>query len=106
MREGKRLFVADWLTLQWLPSEDENMRAGWTIPGYVGSAVTRNKLKRWLKEYLERKWQHTDKKLRLHFLFKKKPLTFYKGLEHEQFDLIIASGLKNVERRISSAKTK
>lgn len=104
MKEGKRLFITDWLAIQWLVSDDETLRVGWTIPGYVGSAVTRNKLKRWLKVFLEQKWEPRGPKIKVHFLFKKKPVTFYKGLEHEYFDSILGSGLRNVERRTSAKK--
>jgi ribonuclease P protein component len=103
MKEGKRLFVTDWLALNWMAGVEET-KVGWTIPGYVGTAVTRNRLKRWLKEYLEKKWQPEAQNLQLHFLFKRKPAAFYKGLGHELFDSVVSSGLKNVERKTKTAK--
>jgi RNase P protein component len=103
MKKGRRLFITDWLAVNWLPSADEN-RVGWTIPSYVGTAVTRNKLKRWLKEYLEAKWRPGETKLTLHFLFKKKPRAFYKEIDHEFFDTAVSAGLQNVERKTKIAK--
>jgi ribonuclease P protein component len=40
-----------WLILKALPSRDGQTKFGWTIPTQTGSAVTRNKIKRWCREY-------------------------------------------------------
>jgi ribonuclease P protein component len=40
-----------WLILKALPSRDGHSKFGWTIPAQAGSAVTRNKIKRWCRDY-------------------------------------------------------
>lgn len=104
MKEGKRLFVSDWLAVNWRLNAHNETKVGWTVPGYVGTAVVRNRLKRWLKEYLAKKWNPKLNGLEVHFLFKRYKPSFYKNLDHDQFDQVIGLGLKNVERKQKVAK--
>lgn len=103
-KEGKRFHVNDWLMLNSSKSEDNEIKVGWTVPGYVGTAVTRNRLKRWLREYVEKKWRPQRRGLIVHFLFKRRAVTFYKGLDHRQFDKAVENGLKHVEKTPGTKK--
>lgn len=46
-----------WLTVSFKPNESGHLRLGCTIPRVVGTAVTRNRLKRWTK-FIFREWLH------------------------------------------------
>ena len=48
---GVKAQLYPWLILKALPSKDGTSKLGWTIPARAGSAVTRNRIKRWCREY-------------------------------------------------------
>lgn len=50
LRRGFRVPATEWLVLHVVPAPE--FRCGWTLPRAVGSAVVRNRLKRWLREWL------------------------------------------------------
>lgn len=63
------------------------IRVGWTIPSYVGTAVMRNKFKRWMREYL--KGLPTEFRaisLDINVVMRKESGQFYKQLEHRDFN--------------------
>ena len=62
------------------------MRFGWTLPKFVGTAVTRNRLKRWCREYLRKKALKDEKSLDINFVFKRTNKDFYKNLNYEELD--------------------
>lgn len=50
--EGRIVKINPWLIVSYRKNEIGRLRVGWTISSYTGSAVIRNRLKRWLREYL------------------------------------------------------
>lgn len=50
--EGSRLRINDWLLLSFDRNNLEILRFGVTVPGKVGNAVLRNRLKRWVKSFI------------------------------------------------------
>lgn len=65
-----------------------------TVPRYVGNAVLRNKMKRWLRDELSqhiqvktssRQIELSAKGLDLNFVFKRRPEDFYKKLLRAEF---------------------
>ncbi|MBX9767534.1 MAG: ribonuclease P protein component [Bdellovibrionales bacterium] len=48
---GIKAQINSWLILKALPSREGQTKFGWTIPTQTGTAVTRNKIKRWCREY-------------------------------------------------------
>ena len=49
---GKKIRVTPWLLLSFEKNELSALRFGVTVPRKVGSAVLRNKLKRWVKSFV------------------------------------------------------
>ena len=117
-RCGRRLYAQKWLIVLAAPNQLQSSRYGWTLPRYVGSAVLRNKYKRWLRELLR-----ADKPLRgqplrdkllcgqlgrgpldkpatsaldINFVFKRMHKGFYKNKSFLEFKHEIQKALKKV----------
>ena len=84
--KGQVFHVNSWLLVNLGRTEADIVRCGWTIPKQIGSAVLRNRFRRWGREYL-RRWA-TDSKLSLdmNLIFKRKEPGFYKSVSHKDFD--------------------
>ena len=97
-RKGLRLRATDWLQIHFQKSKEEDLYVGVTTGRKVGSAVIRNRLKRWCLEYFQKHYgkkameQSSDNKEpsflngRLNILFRPQPEGFYKELSHEELD--------------------
>ena len=90
-RKGIRLKTTDWLQIQYQKSKEEGLYVGVTTGRKVGSAVIRNRLKRWCLEYFRRHHSKPDKdgnslSGRLNILFRPQTEGFYKELKHEELD--------------------
>lgn len=62
------------------------IRCGWTISRHTGTAVVRNRLKRWGREYLRNWAARTKSSLDLNLIFKRRDKSFYASLSHKDFD--------------------
>lgn len=83
---GRSFHVNAWLLVNFDRTETNQIRCGWTLPRQTGSAVVRNRLKRWGREYL-RKWAKTSPlSLDLNLIFKRRDKGFYKTVTHEELD--------------------
>ncbi len=100
LKAGKRLRFRNWLVINLLRNKNNHISVGWTVPSHVGPAVTRNRVKRWLREYLAKKWTppKDEQGLVVHFFFQKKDKDFYKEMSHKDFDEVIEIGLRDVEK--------
>lgn len=102
LRGGKRLRFKNWLVINLQFHSKNKIQVGWTVPGYVGTAVVRNRLKRWLKDYLANHWQ-IDEKLHegciLHFYFQKHEKSFYRDMDRKSFNQTLSLGLLDVETK-------
>jgi ribonuclease P protein component len=77
----------------------DQIRCGWTIPRQVGSAVIRNRFKRWGREYL-RDWSKRNQlSLDLNVIFKRCDKEFYKALRHGEFDEALEKMVAKFGRR-------
>jgi len=95
---GKSYRINEWLLLAFLKKESGVFRAGWTVPRYVGTAVTRNRLKRWLRESL--RLNQLNKKiygLDVNFVFLNRGPAFYKGLSYEKVNQSIFHAIKKFQ---------
>lgn len=61
----------------------KNLRWGWSISKKVGNAVTRNRLKRWGREFVR---EFGGNELDINFIFKNRGKEFYKTLSHKEFN--------------------
>ena len=85
-KKGLRLKTTDWLQIKYQKSKEETLYIGVTTGRKVGSAVLRNRLKRWCLEYFRK--HHKDGSLlgRVNILFRPQPEGFYKDLAHDELD--------------------
>ena len=94
---GQRIYPSSWMVANVCSNSCEEPRFGWTLPRYVGSAVTRNRLKRWCREFLRCSISDNfTKNIDVNFVFKRRDKEFYKRLSHEEFNKTI----KNFFRKI------
>ena len=99
MKAGKRLRFRNWLVINLLRNQNDYISVGWTVPSHVGPAVTRNRVKRWLREHVDKKWKPENRQgLVVHFFFQKKDKDIYKEMSHSDFDEVIEIGLRDVEK--------
>ena len=96
-RYGRRLYAQKWLFLVVAPNRLQGPRYGWTLPRYVGTAVVRNKYKRWLRELLRGAVQGPPADI--NFIFKKMDKGFYKNKKFSEFKYEIQKALRRVDRK-------
>lgn len=96
--KGFRVHQESWLTLVVLKNNLKCFRLSHTIPRFIGTAVMRNKFKRWSREFfraLEEK-PHTD----INVVLKKKEKDFYKNMTQQEFKQSLEKGLQKVVKKI------
>lgn len=97
-RNGRKSAIGGWAVLYFSKSTQSGIRFGCTLPRYVGTAVTRNRLKRWSKEHL-RKWaksQDRNEGLDLSLVFRQQTKEFFKDLSHKELDAFLERNLQKV----------
>ncbi|NJM09630.1 MAG: ribonuclease P protein component [Bdellovibrionaceae bacterium] len=98
--QGQSFHVNSWLLVNAQRTELSVLRCGWTIPKQIGTAVVRNRFRRWGREYL-RKWSGMTKiGLDLNLVFKRKDKAFYKTLDHKDFDEALEKMVGKIERHL------
>lgn len=101
MKKGYRVRPSDWLLINYAASPDGDMRCGWTLPRAVGTAVVRNRLRRWSRVFfLDR--LNTQKPLpaKINLVFRRTEGDFYKKLSYEEFSQVLDKGWRQMERRL------
>lgn len=98
---GKRHWPTKWLLLNYQNNQVGQLRFGVTASRKVGSAVVRNKLKRWVREYF-RSFLVAGNSLEadINLIFKPMDANFYKGLPHEEFVKAMDRGLETLRKHI------
>ena len=94
-QQGQFLHVNTWLGVSFIKSQQHTLRWGWTLSKKIGNAVTRNRLKRWGKEFVRRQ---EGSGVDVNLIFKNKGKEFYKQLSHEEFDQGLGRGFKLIEK--------
>lgn len=94
---GRKVVPAPWVLLNYKINSQGDFRLGITVTSKVGNAVTRNKLKRWCKEYFINILS-PDKKIEIdvNVVFKPMPNEFYKKLSFSEFTKTIEKGLQKI----------
>ncbi|MGZ3773768.1 MAG: ribonuclease P protein component [Pseudobdellovibrionaceae bacterium] len=96
---GKRYGPTKWVLLNYQKNQMGQLRFGVTASRKIGSAVVRNKLKRWSKEYF-RAFHVAGKVIEvdINIIFRPMDSNFYKGLKYEEFAKALDRGLEVVRK--------
>jgi len=95
----KSIQISSWLVCNFLFNNGKGFRVGWTVPGYVGTAVIRNRLKRWLRQYLVTHPVSTSLvDVDVNIVFRRKTREFYSELTHEEFDVVIENLFQKIQK--------
>ena len=104
-KQGQRTHPSSWMIVNFKKNEFGRMRYGWTVPRYVGNAVTRNKLKRWCRE-CSRRQKELDPQVDINFVFKRAKKGFYESLKYDEFKKSFEEAIKKVSRSEKSRLSK
>lgn len=82
---GRKMSSCRWLTIIFVPNTAGYLRYGFSIPRQVGSAVIRNRLRRWSREIIRNQVrQIEDLSIDVHFIFRPQKGEHYKNLQLDQ----------------------
>jgi ribonuclease P protein component len=97
-KNGKRVSPTKWLLLNYSGSE-KGLEFGTTASRKVGSAVVRNKLKRWVREYFrDLAKSGSPFEATINIIFKPIDQGFYKGLSYDEFKKAMDSGIESLKK--------
>lgn len=86
------------MVINYSKNDLSKLRMGWTAGGKVGTAVVRNKLRRWSKEFFRNK-KGFGVDVNLVFLKSKRP-EFYKELKHNELDRVLEKAWEHIQRAL------
>lgn len=97
-RSGKRLKVTPWMILNYIVDKNPKpaVHVGWTIPKKVGTAVLRNKLKRWCREFFRKEELTPNQLIYLNIVIREQGDDFLKKLTFQEFEEPLARGWRNI----------
>jgi ribonuclease P protein component len=97
---GRSLHINSWLLINVQATDSGEFRCGFTLSRYTGTAVVRNRLRRWGKEYL-RKWVSKNRaSVDLNLIFKRQEKGFYASVSHKDFDAVMDKLAAKLERYV------
>ena len=91
-----------WLIFNFIENEFNSFRCGWTVSRKVGSAVIRNKLKRWSRVYIRSAFKLSplaEMPLDLNLVFLQRDDGFYRNLKYREFEFIMNKGISQLKKR-------
>lgn len=99
-KRGKKFHVSHWITLNYKTNELGYPRFGWTLPKYVGTAVTRNRIRRWCREIVRdviKEIPHPCS-VDINIVLRKYPRDLYKSIEYGKFKKLLQPTLQKIIR--------
>ncbi len=98
-QNGYRVWPTKWLLLNYNRNNLNTLRLGVTASRKVGSAVVRNKIKRWCREYF-RDFLKSGNNLEIDINIICKPIDqgFYKGLGYDEFKKALDRGIEQIRK--------
>lgn len=94
---GKKIVPCRWLLIGFLKNDSGHCRVGWTVSTKVGTAVTRNKLKRWCRNYFKSADFSLKSDFDINIVFRPTQQNdFYKELKFHIFKETLDKAFKNV----------
>ncbi|HRO66538.1 MAG TPA: ribonuclease P protein component [Pseudobdellovibrionaceae bacterium] len=104
-KQGRRFWPTSWLLLNYRHRPEGFIRFGVTASRKVGSAVVRNKLKRWCREFF-REFAKSDRGygVEINVIFKPIDRGFYKGLSHDEFLKALNRGIETLRKPVSPGR--
>ncbi len=101
MKNGQKVRPSDWMLISFSVNRQGEMRCGWTLPRYIGSAVIRNRLKRWSRVYFKALLNSGEEiPVDVNLVFRRAEGDFYRRLNYECFSRILDRGWQQIRRRV------
>ena len=84
------------MLLTYACNQEGVLRFGVTIPGKVGTAVIRNRLRRWTREFFKNQTEALPE-VDINVIFRPQPKDFFKSLKYQEFAAYLSSALKRIK---------
>jgi ribonuclease P protein component len=95
---GRTIHVNSWILLAYAPNSEGVLRCGWTIPKFVGTAVVRNRIRRWLREFFGGLGNDLSVGVDVNVVIKRYDKEFFKCLPHSHLDQAVAQAWRRICR--------
>ena len=87
------------MCLNFLKNNQTKVRLGWTVSKHIGSAIVRNKLKRWFREYFREKLQkYNHLCMDINIILRPCDKSFYKKIKYNEVIEPLEKGLQLIKK--------
>lgn len=100
---GRYLKASPWLLIQYKSNSNNTVRPGWTLSRKTAKAVTRNKVKRWAREYF--RGISNPPSINLNLIFRSPEKGFFKNLKYDEFNRVLKTSLEKIEQRVGASRS-
>ena len=81
--QGQFVHITHWLAVSFKKKNNNSLGWAWTASKKIGTAVVRNRLKRWGRDFVR---EFDEENFDINFIFKVKNKEFYKNLSRVEFN--------------------